>query len=171
MSHLVVIAFDDDLKADEALLAAYRLEREHVLALDSAAIVVRDKHGKLRYRETNDMRPGQGALVGSFWGLLFGLVLFVPLIGLAAGAGIGALAAKLRDGGISDEFQKEVGETMQPGTSAIFFLVDDAILEDVLAEARRFEGGKVLHSDLDPEAEAALREAIEGAAVEQAEDS
>jgi len=34
---------------------------------------------------------GTGALGGAFWGLLFGLLSFTPILGMAAGAGAGAL--------------------------------------------------------------------------------
>ena len=40
--------------------------------------------------------------------MLFGLIFFVPLLGLAVGAATGALAGSLTDVGIDDEFIKQV---------------------------------------------------------------
>ena len=62
--------------------------------------------------------------------------------------------------GVSDDFQTEVGETLRPGTSAVFFLARSADREAALSEAARFEGGKVISSDLVPQAEHVLREAL-----------
>jgi uncharacterized membrane protein len=50
---------------------------------------------------------GVGVLRGAFWGILFGLIFFVPFYGLVVGAAFGALGAKMADYGISDDFIKQ----------------------------------------------------------------
>ena len=47
---------------------------------------------------------------GAFWGMLFGLIFFVPLLGMAVGAGIGALTGSMTDVGIDDAFIKRMRE-------------------------------------------------------------
>ena len=59
-----------------------------------------------------------------FWGLLFGLLFFVPVLGMAVGAGLGALMGKLTKSGIDKEFQDQVRDMLQPGTSALFLVVE-----------------------------------------------
>ena len=54
--------------------------------------------------------------------MLFGLIFFVPLLGAAIGAGIGALAGSMTDVGISDDFINSVKQRVTPGTSALFVL-------------------------------------------------
>jgi len=65
---------------------------------------------------------GAGALGSAFWGLLFGLQFFVPILGLAVGAGIGAVAGSMKHHGVSDEFLSKVRQEMTPGTSALLYL-------------------------------------------------
>ena len=43
-----------------------------------------------------------------FWGLLFGILFFVPILGIAMGAGFGALFGKIQESGISKEFISQV---------------------------------------------------------------
>jgi uncharacterized membrane protein len=74
--------------------------------------------------------------------------------------GAGALAGALSDYGIDDDFIRSVGETLEPGTSALFILVRRATLDKVLPELRLF-GGKIIHTSLSRGQEARLRQALE----------
>ena len=76
-------------------------------------------------------RPGPSA--ASFWGLLFGLIFFVPLLGAAIGAATGALAGSLTDVGIDDTFINKVRDQITPGTSALFVMTSDAVMDKVHA--------------------------------------
>jgi uncharacterized membrane protein len=78
-----------------------------------------------------------GALGGAFWGMLFGLIFFVPLLGMAVGAGIGALSGSLTDVGIDDKFIHRMRDEIKPGTSALFVLSSDAVIDKV---KEAFEG-------------------------------
>src|SRR3954452_18102246 len=101
---LLVISFDDPLKAQEFLLTAARLQKRNDLSVHDAVFVRRDPDGSAHVTETTDITPGRGALGGGVWGLLLGTLLAGPW-GLAVGAasaGAGALVAKLRDIGIKD---------------------------------------------------------------------
>ena len=99
-----------------------------------------------------------GALGGSFWGLLFGLIFFVPLLGAAIGAATGALAGSLTDVGIDDEFINKVRDQVTPGTSALFVLTSDAVLDKIKEAFVGLDAGELIFTDLDSEQEAALRE-------------
>ena len=46
----------------------------------------------------------------------------MPLLGMAVGAGLGALAGSLADVGIGDESIREIREQVTPGTSALFLM-------------------------------------------------
>ena len=85
---------------------------------------------KPKTRQLHDL-AGAGALGGAFWGLLFGLLFFVPLLGMAVGAAAGALGGSLTDVGIDDEFIAQVRKKITPGTSALFMLTTDAVLDKV----------------------------------------
>lgn len=49
-----------------------------------------------------------GATWGMFWGFLFRLLFFVPVLGMAVRAGMGALMGKVIKTGIDREFQDQV---------------------------------------------------------------
>lgn len=158
MSDLVVIGFDNEFKADEVLLDLAKLQREHLVDLEDAVVVIRNQNGKVKTKQTQEL-VASGALSGGLWGLLIGLIFFNPLLGWAAGAGAGALSGALTDIGIDDNFIKELGNTIEPGTSALFVLVRQVTPDKVLAEIKHF-GGKVLQTSLSKEDEAKLQEAL-----------
>jgi len=66
------------------------------------------------------------------WGLLFGILFFVPIAGLAAGTAIGSLTGSLAKVGIKDDFIKSVRGKVTEGTSALFLLTSDAVKDRVV---------------------------------------
>jgi uncharacterized membrane protein len=155
MSSLIAVGFKDEFIADSVLLELRKLQREHLVDLEDAAIVIRNKEGKVRIKQTQELTAA-GALSGGFWGLLFGFIFFNPLLGWAVGAVAGAVSGALSDIGIDDNFIREVGSTIEPGTSAIFVLVRRATPDKVLEDLSKFEG-KVLKTSLSKEDEAKLQ--------------
>jgi len=171
MSELVVVGFDNTEEADRALRELQRMQKEYLVDLEDAVVVIREADGKLRMKQSVDLIGAgatTGAVWGSLWGTLVGLLFLNPLIGLATGAalgaGAGALSAALADYGIDDDFIRKLGETLQPGTSALFVLVRKMQPEKVLAELSRFRG-RVIRSSLPPEQEARLQAALTGGSV------
>ncbi|AFY74074.1 putative membrane protein [Synechococcus sp. PCC 7502] len=158
MSSLIAVGFKDEFTADQVILELRKLQREHLIDLEDAAIVIRDNEGKVKIKQTQELVTS-GALSGGFWGLLFGLIFFNPLLGWAIGA-VGALAGavsgSLIDIGIDDNFIRDVGKAIEPGTSAIFVLVRKATSDKVLEDLSKFEG-KVLKTSLSYDDEAKLQ--------------
>jgi uncharacterized membrane protein len=99
-----------------------------------------------------------GALGGGFWGLLFGLIFFVPLLGAAVGAASGAIAGSLSDVGIDDGFINRVRDQVTPGTSALFVLTSNAVVERIHDAFSDGPQGELIFTDLTPDQESALRE-------------
>jgi uncharacterized membrane protein len=145
--------------AEEALGTLQQLQSEELIEVQDAAIVTwPEGKKKPKTRHLNDM-TGAGALGGAFWGFLFGLIFFVPLLGLAVGAAAGALAGSLTHFGIDEGFIKEVREKVTPGTSALFVMTSDAVLDRV-REAFPAADAELIHTNLSAEDEAALRDAF-----------
>jgi uncharacterized membrane protein len=160
---LIVIGFDDPLKANEFLLAAVRLQSKGLIKLHDAVFVARDEQGRSVVRETQDVTTGRGALGAGMWGLLLGTLFGGPLGGLiggAASAGGGALLARLVDTGIKDEQIAALRQSVPPGSTALALLVTHLSVADLQRELARFPGATLVESDLPDAAVIAVRHAL-----------
>jgi uncharacterized membrane protein len=163
MSDLIVIGYPDETTAEAAADEARRLARDLIIQPDAIASITRDTEGKIHVH-TQHHAVGAGAVWGMFWGMLFGLLFFIPFFGMAIGAGMGALMGKLTKSGISHEFQEQVRDLLQPGTSALFLMVEK-VTPDKAVEALSKYGGTVLKTSLSREGEAELQEALHGSSA------
>jgi len=163
MSELIAIGYDDETTAIAAAEEAERLAHDLIIEPDAIAAIVRKQDGKYKVI-TNHHAVGAGATWGMFWGLLFGLLFFIPVFGMALGAGLGALMGKIEKSGIDDEFQDQVRGMLQPGTSALFLVVEKVTPDKAIAALSKF-GGTVLKTSLSRDTEAALQEALHGEGV------
>lgn len=136
---LVVAAFRDERTADQALKALKQARREGLIGIKNAAVLVKDEGGKLRIKETGDMTGRRGSVLGGAAGAVVGLIAGPALVVPAAvGALIGGLSAKLRDAGFPDAKLRQIGEGLQPGSSAIIAVVEHrwvAQVEQAMADA------------------------------------
>ena len=155
----VAVAYDDMYTALEVRLQLLRMQKEYLLDLDDAVVAVRDDKGKVKLHQIHNMTAA-GAVSGSFWGLLIGLIFMNPLLGLAAGAAGGALSGALTDIGIDDTFMKHLAAELKPGASVLFVLVKHFTPDKVMAELEG-TGGRVLKTSLSHEDEAALQAVLD----------
>ena len=158
MSELIVFAFESETGAKEMAEAVKELQKEQLIVIDDAATVIRKQDGKVKVKQANSL-VGAGALGGAFWGMLIGLLFLAPWLGLAAGAAIGAVAGKLTDIGIDDDFIEEVGKTIEPGGSALFLLVAEATEDKVLDRLSGFDA-TIIRTSLSAEDEQKLKDAF-----------
>src|SRR5215471_11011117 len=159
MASLTAWKFSTPHGADAALRRIQGLQDQQLIVIQDAAVVSWETGKKKpKTHELRDTTKG-GALGGAFWGLLFGLIFFVPFLGMAIGAASGALFGSMADVGISDQFIKSVRDKVTPGTSALFLLSSDAVLDRV---KEQFPGGEaeLISTNLSAEQEAKLREAF-----------
>lgn len=155
MSTLVVIAYNEPYQAEEVRLRLRKLQRDYLIDLEDAVVAVKDAKGKVKLHQAINLTAA-GAVSGGFWGTLIGLIFLNPLLGLAAGATVGAVSGALSDIGIDDNFMKELAATMTPNSSVLFVLVRKATPDKVLEELKG-TGGKVLKTSLSHEDEAKLQ--------------
>ena len=162
MSELIVVGFDDEFKAEQVRLNLLKMQQTHLIDLEDAVVVVKNKEGKLKISQAYDL-VGGGAVSGGFWGLLVGALLFNPLLGAATGVAAGALSGALTDIGIDDNFIKELGNTISPSTSALFVLVKKATPDKVLDEIKKQQiEGTIIKTSLSYDDEAKLQAALKG---------
>lgn len=156
MSDLIVVAFDNETGAENMRDALVGMQKRHVVTLDDAAVVVRKEDGKVKVKQAANL-VGEGALGGAFWGMLIGIMFWMPWLGAAIGALSGAMSGHFSDIGVDDGFIKEVGDTIEPGHSALFLLVKEATPDKMVDELKEYKG-KILQTSLSAEDEAKLKE-------------
>ena len=158
MATFVMIDYESEVKAEEVRLALLKMQKEYLIDLVDAVVVVRDERGKVRLRQMYNLTAA-GAVSGGFWGALIGLIFLNPLFGMAIGAAAGAVSGALRDVGIDDNFMKTLGQTLKPGTAALCVLIRQMTPDKVVEEIRQY-GGTLIKTNLCHENEAKLREAL-----------
>lgn len=158
MSDLVAIAYEDQETAEAVRRTLAELSEEKIVELDDAVVVTRDEKGKVKLHQA--IHPASsGAAGGALWGSLIGLIFLMPLMGLAIGAASGAIGGALTDVGVNDEFMKELGAKLTPGTSALVLLIRKSTPDKLLPRVERF-GGHVIQTSLSDEEELRLRTAL-----------
>jgi uncharacterized membrane protein len=175
MAELVCVAFDDRNTADKVLNELQAMQKEHLVELADACVVIRDHDGTVRLKQSVNLIAGGtvgGGAMGALWGSLIGLLFMNPLAGMLVGTGIGAatgaISGALSDYGIDDDFIKRLGASINPGGSALFVLVRRANVDKVLPRLGSYRG-TVLHTSLSDDQERRLRAALAKALEPQSE--
>lgn len=163
MSDLIVIGYPNEDTAQRVYDELMRLENDLVVDLEDAAIIRRDRSGKLHVTTPAHHAVAWGSLSGLFWGVLIGLLFLfplAPLVGVAGGI-IGAAMGEAGNLGIKDDFKRRVQDLVQPGTSALLIIVRKVTMDRFL-EALRPYGGTVLQTSLPHGAEQELMKGLHG---------
>ena len=128
----LVVAFTDEMAADQALDAMKAAKKQQQFYFEDAAVIRQDAQGKVHYHETGDMSTGKGAGIGALVGGVIG-ILGGPAgvaVGASAGAAIGA-AIGHGDKGFKNESLNTVGVALKPGTSAVAVITSHDFLRAV----------------------------------------
>jgi uncharacterized membrane protein len=93
--------------------------------------------------EEGKRKAGWGAL----WGLLVGGLFFAPLLGAAAGAGLGALAKSMQGVGLNEDDLVRLRDETTEGTSVMLAVTQDADM-DRLGERFHGLGSRLVSTNL-----------------------
>ena len=156
MSNLVVLVFDDEQQAYDALATMRRLEHAGAVSLDDTAVISKDATGKIEVKNQVSNATKTGAVVGGVLGLL--MTFMFPVAGLTIGALSGAGIGAVLDKGVDRGFVKEVSQALEPGRSALFLLIGSA--QPAVLDALKPYSGKVYQSTLPPDLEERLEKAL-----------
>jgi uncharacterized membrane protein len=167
MSDLIVLDFDGTTSADEVLTRLRSLQKENLIDLEDACVVVHTDDGKLQVKQALNLTKAgaaTGLSTGMLIGALAGLLVLNPLAGMVvgglSGAGFGALQGRMADYGINDDFIKNLGKTIPKGSSALFVLVRSSTPDKVLPEIEQYKP-RVLRTSLSQQQEDKLRTALQ----------
>src|SRR5690349_769902 len=142
MTAFTVWKFESPDGAEQAVDALEGAERDHLIKILDHAVIAwpvgaskpRMKHG----RDETWHDTGWGAL----WGLLIGGLFLLPVVGAAAGAGVGAILHATQGVGIDKDELEKIQSEITEGTSALMVVTDEGNLDRV---GERFHG---MHSKL-----------------------
>lgn len=157
MSNLIVITFPNVDDAGKALSSLQSLQRENMGSIDDWAVIVKEADGKINVKETSSKGAKTGAVGGGLIGLLLTSVFF-PIAGIVIGAVAGALIGHSMTDHVDKKFVEEVKNALAPNSSALFVLGKGS--PDAVAAAMRPFEGTLYHTNLDPDREQQLRDAL-----------
>ena len=159
-SNLIVLTYPDQQTGQKVFAELDELQKQQLLQLEDAALAYKDEKGKVRVQQTlENQYTGAAAVWGGFWGLLIGLLFLSPLFWGVIGALMGAVLGRTADLGIDNKFIKEVGNSLDPGGSALFMLIVQVTPDKAIEQMRKF-GGTVFQTSLSSEDEEKLRAAL-----------
>ena len=158
MSHILVVTFEDETQGMSVLSTLKSLKHQDLLKLDDAAVIVKDAEGKVEVKNMTESGVKAGAITGGALGLLIGSFLF-PVAGIVLGAVGGGLVGKSLHTGIDKDFVIEVRNSLQPGSSAILFIVSHENVGVLIAALEPYKG-KIYQTSFDSEEEEQLRQAL-----------
>jgi uncharacterized membrane protein len=125
-----IATFETEDEAGDTLRDLRAMDREGSIQLFDAAVVVRGADGKVRFEETADPSGKKWAKRGAIAGGLVGLIFPPSIIASAAiGAAGGGVWGKIRDKGFKDSDLRSLGDSLQPGSSAILAVAEDHMIE------------------------------------------
>jgi uncharacterized membrane protein len=145
---VVLAVFEDEESASKAYQDLHKAEKDKKVDLENVALIQKAAEGKIAVKEDAEKVAGEvgiGALVGGALGLLAGPVGVITLG--AAGALIGGISAKMDDVGFDDTRLKMLGESLEPGKSAILAVLE-IIYKEKLVQELENRGARVAVEEL-----------------------
>jgi uncharacterized membrane protein len=125
MDRMLVVAFDNEVKAYEGKKALLQLDGEGSISVYAYAVLAKHADGTASVKQGDDSGP-IGTLLGTSFGSLVGL-LGGP-VGLAIGASVGVLAGSavdLHDVGIGEDFIDDVTKVLTPNKVAVVAEIEE----------------------------------------------
>jgi len=162
MATMTVLRFQTADGAANALGIIQGLQQQQLIKIHDACIVSWPAGSKSPKTKQLVNLVGVGAASGMFWGMLLGLIFVTPLFGMAVGAAFGAIGGAFRDYGISDTFINEVRAKVIEGTSALFLMTSEAVIDRVV-DAMKASKPEIIATNLSKDQENKLQDGFQGA--------
>jgi uncharacterized membrane protein len=154
-----VIGYEDPHAARRAYEEVQRLQKDFIVDLRGLAIVDVDLDGKTHV-DTPKRIIGTSTVSGALFGMLIGLLFFVPGMAILGGA-IGMFMGVLSKSGIDAQFRDRVEHLIEPGHSAVVIMAAK-ITDDKFRPAMQPFGGTILKTSLSDTNEKELAEELAG---------
>jgi uncharacterized membrane protein len=161
MTAFTVWKFDTPEGAAHAAALLEQAERESLVKIIDHAVATWPPGADHPTTHQGHDDTWRGAGWGAMWGLLVGAMVTIPVLGLAAGAGLGALANATEKLGITEEQLATIGRELTPGSSALFLVTQEGDL-DRLGERMHGMHMKLVETNLTDAEQSIVKEALGG---------
>ncbi len=158
MSRLLVFVLCTEAEVDQMITEIQSLKDQQLITIMDAASVARRLDDSVMIKQADSL-TGTDALGGPFWGMLIGMLIFLPWLGVPVNTITRSLNSKYSGWGLTDSFIKEVGASIMPGYSALFLLIT-TMKEDRIIEAVSRHKATLLQKSLSSDDESKLRMAF-----------
>lgn len=148
---IAIVTFQETEGAGKLFDMIRDLEKQKLVELEDAVIVVKAADGEVKVKETKDLTKAKGAAKGGTLGLVVGLMVGGPIGGVLLGAAAGALLSRKVDLGIPQDKIELVVADMVDGSSALF-IQGTSKREGVMRGALRESGGHLYEVQLSDQA-------------------
>ena len=160
MTTFAVLRFPTAGGAQRMLRTLQHFQEQRMIQIEDGAILIWPPGARHPRTKQLSELTRVGVLDAGFWGMLFGLLFAVPFFGAAAETAIGVLVSHFVRSGIDENFLKSAHNQITEGTSALFLLTNEAVLERI-ADAIKGSHYELISTNLSYEQEARLREAFD----------
>jgi uncharacterized membrane protein len=158
---LSVWKFDTTDGAHRAVRTLDDMQGEGLRILDYATVSW-EGEGKKPVGRQGSRSVSTARLGSAFWGLLFGLIFFVPMLAAAMRAARSPLAGSMAGVGIDDWFIEKLRSEVTPGTSALLLMSPGAVLDPVRGRIAAQTPSELISIDLSHKQDLALRRVFGG---------
>src|SRR5260370_33750533 len=125
MDRMIVVVFDNEVKAYEGKRTLLQLDNEGSISVYAYAVLVKHADGSATVKQGDDSGP-LGTLVGTSLGSLIGLLGGPAGLAIGATAGFAAGgAADLNNARIGDDFIDDITKTLLPNRVAVVAEIDE----------------------------------------------
>lgn len=136
MNTLLVLAFENEAKANAAIKRVLQYQRRQMITLMDAALVVRRPDNRIKVQQVNSL-VGAGAFGGAFWGILVALLFWNVWATQEAGSSVPD-SVELTECGLPLAVVTQIAGMVKPGYAACFFLItcmtEEVVLPALMAE-------------------------------------
>jgi len=144
---LYIAGYADPTAAKQDFDALKKAQREGIVFIDGAILVSRDADGTMHVKESGDAHVFKGATVGVAGGFVLGLFA-PPLLGaMVVGGAVGGLIGKLNKHNEEKGIQKDIEDSVPPGTSAVVAVFEEIWVDEVEKQLAKADKKAVKEAD------------------------
>jgi uncharacterized membrane protein len=144
---MVAATYQDEERGKTILDMLEQMHRARTIDMVDAAMLKKDADGKVTVVETHELTGKGGAKRGAIAGAVLGVIFPPSLIASAVlGGAAGAAWGKLRDTGIKSKAMEDLGNSLEPGKTAVVTLVKPESVKTVENALKGYDGKLVKHA-------------------------